>query len=218
MNMNPETKKLTIIGIAALVLIGGSVLLFAISPKENVVAEKKILYRDNSHTTAIGPVASVVVMVEFGDYQCPACGFAHPIIKKVLNEYGGKVTLVYRHFPLAQHRHSGIAAEAAEAAAQEGKFWEMHNRLYEDQKRWSDSDKPLDIFLEYAREFGLNTEKFKQSVESSAFKDVIANDQKDGASAGVSGTPTLFINGEQYSGPFSYEALKAKIDSIQKKN
>ena len=115
-----------------------------------------------------------------------------------------------------QHRHSLIAAEAAEAAGYAGKFWEMHDRLYEDQKRWSASDRPLDIFLEYAKEFGLNTEKFKQSVESSAFKDVIENDQKDGTNVGISGTPTLFINGEQYSGEFSDAGLKAKIDFFLK--
>ncbi len=215
--MTSETKKLTIIGIVALVLIAGAVLLIALSPKDNArVVEKKILYRDNSHTTATGPAESKVVIVEFGDYQCPACGFAHPIIKRTISEYGGKVALVYRHFPLMQHRHSLIAAEAAEAANQQGKFWEMHNRLYEDQKRWSVSDKPLDIFLEYAKEFGLDTEKFKQSVESAAFKEIIENDQKDGANAGVSGTPTLFINGEQYSDGFNYEALKAKIDFFLK--
>lgn len=140
-------------------------------------------------------VSSPVVLEEYGDYQCPPCGLLYPELKKIETEYGNQVRVVFHHFPLSKlHKNAMAAARAAEAARNQNKFWEMHDRLYLNQKAWSDADDPLPIFASYARDLKLNVEQFTRDMESSEVEQRIAADMQRGAAAGVTGTPTVFID------------------------
>jgi protein-disulfide isomerase len=153
-------------------------------------------------------------LVEFGDFQCPACGVAYPVARKIKEEYAGRINFVFRHYPLQGHLNAFNAAMAAESAANQGKFWEMHDKLYEKQKEWSDSDKWLDIFIKYAKDLGLDIEKFKTDMNDTRLGERIRADQTDGNAAGLTATPTFYLNGEMLVGVPDYGKLKEKIDKL----
>ena len=213
--MSNENEVLIGIGIATLVIVVAATLLVggnASSSKQTAepIANKEALVRKDSHVE--GPKNAKVTIVEYGDFQCPACGAAHPTVKQVLAEYEGKVQFVFRNFPLPMHKNAQIAAQAAEAAGEQGKFYEMHDLLYTNQGEWENSSKPLDIYIKYAKELKLDEEKFKKAVESNKFKTKIENDVKDGYAVGVNATPTFFINGVKQEGGIQYQQFKEQID------
>ncbi len=140
---------------------------------------------------------SKITLVEFADFQCPACGAAHPYVKELLETYKGKITFIYRHFPLPQHKNARLAAKAAEAAGEQGKFWEMYDVLYEKQAEWSESENPLELFTRYATSINLTMAAFTQSIQSVKFDDAIQTDYADGIRVGVNSTPTFFLNGKK---------------------
>jgi protein-disulfide isomerase len=140
-------------------------------------------------------VSSPVVLEEYGDYQCPPCGQLYPELKQIEHEYGNQVQIVFHHFPLAKmHKNAMAAAHAAEAARNQNKFWEMHDRLYRNQKEWAELDDPRPVFMSYARELDLNLDRFKQDMESNQVDQRISADIQRGASLGVTGTPTIFLD------------------------
>ncbi len=140
-------------------------------------------------------VTSPVVLEEYGDYQCPPCGQLYPELKKVEAEYGNQVRIIFHHFPLAKmHKNAMAAARAAEAARDQNKFWEMHDRLYLNQKAWAEVDDPLPVFTSYARELKLNVEQFTRDMQSSEVEQRIEADVQRGTALGVTGTPTVFID------------------------
>lgn len=141
-------------------------------------------------------VSSPVVLEEYGDYQCPPCGILYPELKKLEHEYGNQLRIVFRHFPLTKiHKNAMTAARAAEAARNQGKFEEMHDRLYRNQSAWKDLDEPRPTFIGYARELGLNVDRFTRDMDSPEVEQRIAADMQRGNSSGVTGTPTVFIEG-----------------------
>jgi len=147
-------------------------------------------------------------IVEYGDYQCPYCGMAYPIIKQVQKELGKKVKLIFRNFPLSQmHPNAMNAAGAAEAAAKQGKFWEMHDKLYENQE----SLEPLDLDR-YAQELDLNMNQFGKDLSSPEVANRIDSDFNSGMHLGVNGTPTFFVNGVRYDGDWE---LKPFLDFLR---
>ena len=140
-------------------------------------------------------VSSPVVLEEYGDYQCPPCGLLYPELKKIEAEYGNQVQIVFHHFPLRTlHKNALAAAHAAEAARNQKKFWEMHDRLYRNQSAWSEAADPRELFVSYARELGLNVEQFRTDMESNQVDQRISADVQRGASLGVTGTPTVFLD------------------------
>jgi protein-disulfide isomerase len=140
-------------------------------------------------------VSSPVVIEEYGDYQCPPCGQLYPELKAIEHEYGNQVQVVFHHFPLAKiHKNALAAAQAAEAARNQNKFWEMHDRLYRNQKEWAELDDPRRVFLSYARQLNLNLDQFKQDMDSNQVNQRISSDMQRGASMGVTGTPTVFLD------------------------
>lgn len=215
--MNKDAKIL--LGVALVAIVGG-ILLWAMQPKALPVTDPvdgSLLIREGSHST--GKIDAKVQIVEFGDYQCPACAAVHPIIKRVLEEYkdNSEVTFVFRNFPLSIHPNARISAQAAESAGSQGKFWEMHDMIYENQGEWSDVKNPIDIFVGYAEKIGLDTDKFKTEVKNSQYSAIISADYKDGEELGVDSTPTFFVNGVKFgNGVSSYEAFKTKIDELLK--
>ncbi len=173
--------------------------------------ESSLLVRENS--SSIGPALAKVTIVEFSDFQCPACLAGQPTIKKILEEYKGKIRFVYRHFPIPSHTYGDLAAQVAEAATAQGKFWEMHDKLFENQPKWSESSNPHENFTLYARELQIDIEKFNQDLDKNAYSNIVTQDKNDGNSLLVNATPTFFINKEKVTGVPQHDLLKEIIDS-----
>lgn len=148
-----------------------------------------------------------VVLTEYGDFECPACGMYQPLVKRLSEEFKN-LTIVFRHFPLTQHPNARIASQAAEAAGQQGKFWEMHDMLFENQSFWSGSKTAEAIFLTYAERIGLNAEQYKADFNSAKVKDAITADYQSGLAGQINGTPTFFLNNKKIQNPQSYEQFK----------
>ncbi len=212
--MSKEAKILSAILVA---VVGGMVALFMIANKSTdtpaPVGDKTKIIRDVSHKTGTGTVQ----VVEFGDFQCPACGATEPAVEQLLKDYGGKVTVYFRNFPLPQHQNAQISAQAAEAAGDQGKYWEMHNKLYATQKDWEKTADPTGTYVGYAKELGLDTDKFKTALTDKKFQSVIDQDTADATALNVNATPTFYFNGEKYAGGSSYAELSAKVESLLKK-
>jgi len=154
-----------------------------------------------------GPENAPVEIVEFSDFQCPFCYQAHPTVAKVLSTYGDKIRFVYRHFPLPNHPNARPAAEAAACAAEQDKFWQYHDRLFENQSLLSASD-----LKQHAAVLGLDTAKFGACVDSRKYRSAVDEDVQAGEEVGVSGTPAFFINGRVLGGAQPFEAFKRVID------
>jgi len=163
----------------------------------------------NENDYVQGPDLAPVTLVEYGDYECQYCGRAHPIIQDLQNRLGNQLRYVYRHFPIRSiHTHSQLASEAAEAAGTQGKFWEMHDALYDHQEALERDD-----ILAYARQIGLDMAQFERELEERVHAEKIQAEFRNGILSGVNGTPTFFINGVRYDGPWDLESL---IDAIEK--
>lgn len=219
--MTQEAKIFIGIGIVALLLFFGAAFMLGDSSKDpakdSAVADTNMLVRSDSHTIATS--SAKVTVVEFGDFQCPACAAAHPTTKALLATYPEDVNFVFRNFPLPMHRNAQVAAEAAEAASEQGKYWEMHDMLYENQAAWEESTAPLDIFSEYAKSLELNVDAFRASVQGKKAEKKIKQDSDDGITLGVNSTPTFYINGEKLQSNTlpTIEDFKAKIDPLLQK-
>jgi protein-disulfide isomerase len=150
-----------------------------------------------------------VTLVEYGDYECPYCGEAYPVVKALQERLGDQVCFVFRNFPLAEaHPHAEEAAEAAEAAAAQGKFWEMHDMLYENQ----DALEPEDL-VQYARALRLDLPRFVLEMREHIYKERVREDFRSGVRSGVNGTPTFFINGHRHDGSFEFAELLLVLDT-----
>ena len=211
--MNKEVK---ILGLVAILIIAmGAFLAFKKGPVRDlpgVPLDSQNLMRDNSHMT--GKADAKVTLVEFGDFQCPACAAAHPVIKQILEVYNGnpQFNFVFRNFPLSGiHKYAMDSAEAAEAAGRQGKYWEMFSVLYEKQSEWA-MPQALDFFAQYAQELGLDSEKLKQEVRDKKYADIISADYADGSALSVNSTPTFFLNGQPLVGVPKFDDLKKSID------
>ena len=141
---------------------------------------------------------TVVTLEEFGDYQCPPCGELHPTLKKLKQELGPNLNFIFRNLPLSSiHKNALVAAQAAEAARVQGRFWEMHDLLYENQDLWKDDINPRSTFLTFARDIGLDTQRFRRDLEDKQVQLRIESDVEAAATRGIIGTPTILIEGRQ---------------------
>lgn len=170
------------------------------------------LPNDTTTSMIFGAKNAKVKLVEYADFQCPACGAYHPIVKKILNDFSGKISLEYRFFPLTNiHKNAFLSAQFAYGAYLQNKFWEMHDMLFEHQSDWAESDNAESIFTDYAKKLGLDIAKLKIDVASSATKSVIDTQMNTGLNAGINSTPTFFINGKSITNPGSYDEFKKII-------
>lgn len=161
-----------------------------------------------------GQADSRVVLVEYGDFQCPACAGFYPLLKQAEQEFGDRVSFVFRHFPLsAIHPNAFAASRASEAAGAQGKFWEMHDILYERQSEWAQDSNAQKKFREYAQELGLDSNQFNQDYGSNQTTERINQDINKGKAQEVSATPTFYLNGQKLELGRSYEELKAKLEA-----
>jgi len=210
--MTKEGKILiAIIAVIVAVMIGGFILLNKSNQTGNSgTVDTNLLVRSNSNKIGNG---TKVTFVEFADFQCPACSTVFTVVDKLISNYKDRVTFVYRYFPLTQiHKNSLTADEAAEAAAAQGKFWEMAKKLYANQQQWENSDTPVDFFAIYAQELGLDVSKFKNDITTNKYSDKITQDQNDGEKIGIQGTPTIYINGKTQSN-FDYSSLRDQLNT-----
>ena len=166
---------------------------------------------DNAHVR--GPANAKITMEEYGDYQCPSCGVLFHELKKLEQEYGAQMRFVFRHFPLQGHKYALLAAHAAEAASQQGRFWEMHELIYSNQGAWSVSSDARPIFIQYARNLGLDADRFNRDLDSPEVAARVQADYQRGVAAHVEGTPSIFLNGRQLR-PEAYtpEGLRMALD------
>jgi protein-disulfide isomerase len=159
-----------------------------------------------------GPTAKVMVE-EYGDYQCPPCGMLFHDLKTIEKEYGTQIRFVFRHFPLQGHKHAVTAAHAAEAAGLQGRFWEMHDMIYQNQLSWSPADDARPVFIQYARDLKLDVERFNRDMDSPDVAARVSSDYQRGLAQGVNGTPTIFINGRQMNpNAVTLDGLRGALD------
>lgn len=219
--MTSETKILgAVLGVTLLIIVGGA-WLAGREPAGEVstepVAEAARLVHDDDPAYAHASAGlardfsdAKVTVVEFGDYQCPSCGSVHPLFEQLKADNAEKsVRFVWRQFPLTQiHEHAQLAAEAALAAHAQGKFWDYHRHLFDNQSQLTRDD-----LLKYAEAVGLDVAAFTKALDEHTYKDAVAEDQTDGNIVGVQGTPTFFINGVPYRGQYTLVAFQAAIDA-----
>jgi protein-disulfide isomerase len=157
-----------------------------------------------------GPADAAVTLVEYGDYECPYCGAAHPIIKEVQARMGERLRFVFRNFPITtSHAHAEQAAEAAEAAASQGRFWQMHDLLFENQQRLGEED-----LRAYAQTLGLDVGLFDKELAEHAHAARVREDFMSGVRSGVNGTPTFYINGRRHDASYDVDNLLAALERV----
>jgi len=174
-----------------------------------------------------GSDSNKILLIEYGDYQCPSCGGAHPNVNALMEEYNDDVTFIFRNFPLtAIHPNARAAAAVAESAGLQGKFWEMHDKLYETQSDWSnlDATQRTSVFESYARDLDLDIAKFNEDLAAKPVNQKINFDLALGKQSGASATPTFYLNGEKLDDETSgtivngdLETIKAKLDALIEK-
>lgn len=197
--MKTETKFLGLVLIITLVLLVGAVFLLGRKESSKEIKGTAVSQIDYTKGQKIGSDSAKVKLVEFSDFQCPACKAVEPAIKEILLTYSENVQFIYRHFPLPQHANAQRAATLTEVAGEEGKFWEMHDKLFETQTEWSGLADATPFFMDLAKQLGLNENKVKKALETNAFKSKIDDDVADGRNLGVNSTPTFFLNGRKLS-------------------
>lgn len=214
-----------IIGGVLAVALGAGVVLFrsakqapsAPADKNSSTAEKNpsSVLAGAKPAHAKGSENAPVTLEEFGDFECPPCGALHPLLKKLMDDYGEeKLRLVFRQYPLPQiHKHAVSAAYAAEAAGLQGRFWEMYDKLYSDQATWSKAPDPRIFLLQYARDIGLDVDRFQRDMNSPEAQTRVMFDYQRGRSLGVTGTPTIFINGRLLPPETTDKQLREMIDA-----
>lgn len=187
--------------------------LVAAGAKERKEMGEIVLPDETSETDWVrGDVNAQVSLVEYADFQCPACGYYAPLVKRLFESSSTTMKLVFRHFPLPQHMNAIPASLAAEAAGKQGKFWEMYDVLFEKQIEWEKVTDPQPVFEGYAKTLGLNIEQFSLDMKSDELKKKIDGDARGGIRGKVNSTPTFFINGKKITTPTNYEDFKKLID------
>ena len=196
-----------IIGIVAVIAIGASIVY---SNHVSNLANEGISFTANIK----GSENATVVLTEYSDFQCPACGQFAPLVQQILDTYPDDVALEYKHYPLISiHPFAVPAAKAAEAAGQQGKFFQMHDLLFENQQVWSNSANPNAYFTTYAETLELDMDLFKQHLKASKIQDKVENEFREARGLGLTGTPSFFLNGErmEFTG---FEDFIGQIDAV----
>jgi formate-nitrite transporter family protein len=195
--MRNYSPILIIVAVLVAALIGGAFLLKSDRTNDSLTtapsSPSQVVEQDRKL-----PANAVVTLEEFGDYQCPPCGELHPTLKKLKQEFGPNLNFIFRNLPLTTiHKNALAAAQAAEAARMQNRFWEMHDLLYENQNLWKDDINPRAIFRKFASDIGLDTARFVRDLDDKQVQLRIEADQDAAAGLGINGTPTILIDGRQ---------------------
>lgn len=195
---------LTVAGILGFILLGAVSLVSGIQGGELAAVSLADI--------VAGPENAPVTVIEYSDFQCPACKAYAPLVKALIESSNGKMRFVYRHFPLPQHANAVPTAVASEAAARQKKFWEMNEIIFAKQNEWASSNNADELLRAYAKELGLNLEGFDTDMQDSAIREKVEADRASGTAAGVNSTPTFFVNGEKIQNPRTLEEFKQIIN------
>ncbi|HAT68757.1 MAG TPA: hypothetical protein DCS20_04035 [Candidatus Yonathbacteria bacterium] len=216
-----DTQKRIIVWVSAILVIGVT----AIAAWQIAKGPQKPAVRAGSLTEAVSTsdwtkgateATKKAELVEYSDFQCPACGMYYPIIEKIVADNKDTLAFTYRHFPLGQHKNALPAAYAAEAAGLQGKFWEMHEMIFKSQSEWSEIDTAEATFEGFATELGLDIARFKTDRDAQTTKDAVAHDKETGLRSGVNSTPSFYLNGKKMENPRSAEEFRATIEAALK--
>jgi protein-disulfide isomerase len=204
-------------GIGFVVILGGSLIAMSLAsrnsniPSATGTAKETTQFTITADDHVIGPSDAKVTIVEFSDFQCPACKLYAPILEKLLTDFPKDLRLVYKYFPLKNiHYRAMASAQAAHAAGIQGKFWEMNKLLFENQEKWS-QETGTATFEAYATQIGIDVSKFKADYDLGTTKDKIDAELKEGIDLNVNSTPTMYLNGTKLDNPQGYEPYKALI-------
>jgi protein-disulfide isomerase len=206
--MSSDSKFFSIVAVAAVAVIAG-VIWWSGSHKDIAVVDASVGQKR-------GPDNAPVKIIEFGDFQCPACQAAEADMRKMIAAHPDDVQFVFRHFPLGIHPNAAPAAQASEAASNQGKFWEMHDLIYDNQSFWSTQTNPESTFVSYAKQLGLDEKKFRDDYGSDAVKNIIKRDQDYGDSLAVNQTPTFYVNGQKLAGAQTFDQWQSLIEDAKK--
>ncbi len=201
------TSRLLVWGAAlgVLVLIFMGMVRLAGSPRQNIGAGALSVAPVTESDWLSGAIAPRVTLVEYSDFECPACAYYAPQVSRLLAEFPNELLLVYRHFPLSQHRNAVLAAYAAEAAGRQGMFFEMHDLIFERQREWEKKPSARELFDGYARELDLDLARFATEFGDDAAREKVRRDTASGTLLRLQGTPSFFLNGALIENPRSYE-------------
>ncbi len=211
-------RALTYILIAAGIIL----LLFVLSKAANTSSPEAggtLTQEVTEYDHIKGIPTAPITIVEYSDFQCPACASMYPLLNRLEKELPGQVRIVYRHFPLWQlHPQAQLAAQAAEAAGKQGKFFEMHDMLFNTQRQWAENPQASVFFVSLASSLGLNIDQFTSDMNADETRDLVNTDAKSGDDANVNATPTLFLNGEKIINILNYDDLKARVTAAATQN
>jgi len=183
--------------VLVIAVVAGAMMFRSAQPQTQTPSPTPALASSPKAPPAVTSAKGVVTIEEFGDYQCPPCGYLHPILKKIKGEFGPSVRFIFYHYPLSQvHKNALDAAHAAVAAGQQGKFWEMHNLLHESQKEWAEGSDLHPVAVGFASQLGLDVARFVRDMDSAQVDAVVTADVQRANSRGVNATPTIFIDGQ----------------------
>ncbi len=216
--MTSSGKKIFLYGglLGGIALVIGAIIAVT-APKLTVLTTQ---LSESDHI--VGSKESKIILIEYSDFQCPACKQFSDVVKAVVSEFQSHIAFAYRYFPLRKiHKNSGISAQAAEAAGLQGKFWEMHDVLFEKQEQWAamPESQAIEAFKGYAKDIGLDEQKFEKDLSSSNVIEKVAADEKSANKAKVGHTPTFFLNGKEINNPKSLDEFRKVIrDEIEKNN
>lgn len=206
---------LSLLAVTAVVIIGIGFLIFKQQQNQKVLSAN-----DASEVFSIADTDWVynrgegkLTLIEYSDFQCPACAYYKNMISLLKKDYPDKLQIVYRHYPLSNHKNARIAARVSEAAGKQGKFWEMHDRLFETQEEWENLDDPKNRFKELAIDIELDVEKFLMDLNDVGLDKNIQHGLSTGNQLKIRGTPTFFLNGEKIPNPKNYQDFKNIIES-----
>lgn len=206
-----STKAIVLFLIGMLALVGLAAILLSQqkeAPQTSVVNVKPIDTTDQIK----GGQDARVILIEYSDFQCPACAAYHSLVNQIAEAFPEDLAVVYRHFPLKTiHQNAARAAQAAEAAGLQQRFWDMHDLLFEGQLDWAELDDPTEKFIAYAQELNLNLDQFRTDLDSNTTKQKVESDYQSGLAVRVTATPTFFLNNKKVS-PGSFEDFKSLIE------
>ena len=209
-----RTTKKIIFWLAVLVVIGGG--LWAVyeyagqTPSTESGADLSLPFSKEEWIK--GSADAKINLVEYSDFQCPACSAYHPMLEQLSSDFGDRLAFVYRHFPLKRiHPNAEMAARAAEAAGKQGKFWEMHDMIFDNQSNWSGMPSAKSAFVGYAESLGLDKKKFEDDIDSGEVKKSVDDDLASGEDSSVSATPSFYLNGKKITNPQSLDEFRQLI-------
>lgn len=212
--MTESNKSLLLWGSVILGIIALIALLAMFGNSTSTISDTTLSTKVNETDHTKGAEYPKITIVEYSDFQCPGCAKSYPMVKQLVEAFPDDVRLIYRHYPLRSiHANAQLSAQASEAGGAQGKFWDMHDMLFNTQSQWSDLDDPTDFFVSLADSLGLDTEKFKMDLTNKTIVSRVDNDFYEANAMKLTGTPSFFLNGLLIDHPGSYAGFKSLIEA-----